>query len=176
MSSVVIKDVPNSQIDKVLDAYATANAKNAKDSPLKSGMLGKTVKYDEIKDLINAPAVASAAPAVASAAPAVASALEKTRTADQKNKINKEFLENNKDTWSELVNSFGKKGLLELHGYMSNVTKAEKSEVSQISVESLQSYINNQYLKDSTDEKLIVDGELGKKTLSALQTINKTRQ
>ncbi len=84
----------------------------------------------------------------------------------------KDLLDMGLQDWDPM-NSVGYK---EIKEYLLNSTKAEKSEVSQISVESLQSYINNQYLKDSTDEKLIVDGELGKKTLSALQTINKTRQ
>ena len=56
-ASVLIKDVPDKEIDKVLAAYQSVNMKNSPDSPLKSGMFGKTVKYEEIeKTLTTAPA------------------------------------------------------------------------------------------------------------------------
>jgi len=41
----------------VLKSYEAANTKDAKDGPLKSGMFGKTVKYEEIsKSLVVTPA------------------------------------------------------------------------------------------------------------------------
>lgn len=50
-ASVVVRDVPDDKIDAVLKMYESAQ-KDAKDSLLKSGWFGKTVKYGEIKSLI----------------------------------------------------------------------------------------------------------------------------
>lgn len=56
-ASVLVKDVPDDKIDAVLKSYEAANTKDAKDGPLKSGMFGKTVKYEEIsKSLVVTPA------------------------------------------------------------------------------------------------------------------------
>lgn len=59
-ASVLVKDVSDKEIDTVLKTYEAANKKNAPDSLLKSGMFGKTVKYEEIAKLpANAPAQAA---------------------------------------------------------------------------------------------------------------------
>jgi len=66
-TSVLVKDVPDDTdtIDAVLKAYEAANQKDVKDnSPLKSGWFGRTVKYEEIKSLVESKPVAAPAQVV----------------------------------------------------------------------------------------------------------------
>lgn len=63
-ASVLVRDVSDDKIDKVLSVYQDANKKDAKDnSPLKSGWFGRTVKYEEIKSLVESKPIAAPAQA-----------------------------------------------------------------------------------------------------------------